>query len=114
MAGVTQAMVNNPNVVLANPIAGKNIVSTLATLKVSTIPPNPPTSGGGTANIAFLQGAAGGPNAQAFEVDATFWIEEIKLPDGAIRRLLQYTQRVLLNFNGLSWPHVSVATLEKQ
>jgi hypothetical protein len=25
---------------------------------------------------------------------------------------LQYTQRVLLNFNGLSWPHVSVATLQ--
>ena len=24
---------------------------------------------------------------------------------------LQYTQRVLLNFNGLSWPHITVATL---
>ena len=27
---------------------------------------------------------------------------------------LQYTQTVLLNFNGLSWPHVSVATLRKR
>jgi hypothetical protein len=27
---------------------------------------------------------------------------------------LQYTQRVILNFNGLSWPHVSVATLVPQ
>ena len=27
---------------------------------------------------------------------------------------LQYTQRVILNFNGLSWPHVSVATLIPQ
>jgi hypothetical protein len=26
---------------------------------------------------------------------------------------LQYTQTVLLNFLGLSWPHVSVATLRK-
>jgi hypothetical protein len=26
---------------------------------------------------------------------------------------LQYTQTVLLNFLGLSWPHVSVATLLK-
>jgi len=25
---------------------------------------------------------------------------------------LQYTQRVLLNFNGLSWPHITVATLK--
>ena len=24
---------------------------------------------------------------------------------------IQYTQKVILNFNGLSWPHVSVATL---
>ena len=24
---------------------------------------------------------------------------------------IQYSQKVLLNFNGLSWPHVSVATL---
>ena len=26
---------------------------------------------------------------------------------------LQYTQTVLLNFKGLSWPHVTVATLHK-
>ena len=29
-------------------------------------------------------------------------------------RRLQYSQLVLLNFNGLSWPHVTVATLQKQ
>jgi len=33
---------------------------------------------------------------------------------GRIKHQLQYTQTVLLNFNGLSWPHVSVATLIKQ
>jgi hypothetical protein len=27
---------------------------------------------------------------------------------------LQYSQLVLLNFNGLSWPHVTAATLRKQ
>ena len=26
---------------------------------------------------------------------------------------LQYTQTVLLNFNGISWPHVTVGTLHK-
>ena len=55
---------NNPNLVLSNALEGKNIVST-TTLRISTTPLNPPTSGGGTDNIAFLQGAAGGPNAQA-------------------------------------------------
>ncbi|HTP78594.1 MAG TPA: heme-binding protein [Rhizomicrobium sp.] len=109
---VTQAMVNNPNVVLAQGAAGKNITST-TTLKISTVPLNPPATGGGTSNIAFLQGAAGGPNALAAEMDAIFWIETIKEPNGAIRQQLQYSQTVLLNFNGLSWPHVSVATLEK-
>lgn len=31
--------------------------------------------------------------------------------DGRSFRQLQYSQRLLLNFNGLSWPHVSVASL---
>ncbi len=110
---VTQAMVDNPNIVLSQAIAAQNIIST-TTLKISTLPLNPPTSGGGTSNIAFLQGAAGGPNAKASKVDSIFWIETVKQANGTIRHQLQYTQTVLLDFNGLSWPHVSVATLVKQ
>jgi len=109
---VTQQMVDNPNVVLARGIAGKTIKS-VVTLRISTIPLNPPTAGGGTSNIAFLEGTAGGPNAQAAEMDATFWIEEFVDQHGKTRHQLQYTQRVLLNFAPLSWPHVSVATLLK-
>jgi hypothetical protein len=67
--------------------------------------------GGGTANTAFLQGAAGGPNAQAALVSAIFWLETLKGHHEA--RQLQYTQTVLLNFNGLSWPHVTVGTLHR-
>jgi hypothetical protein len=110
---ITQAMLDNPNIVLSQGIAGKNIVST-TTLKISTTDLNPPSSGGGTANIAFLQGAAGGPNALAVQVDAIFWIETIREANGSIKHQLQYSQTVLLNFNNLSWPHVSVATLLKQ
>ena len=110
---ITQAMVDDPNTVLKQAIAGLNIVST-STLRISTNPLNPPTTGGGADNIAFLQGDGGGPNAQAAKIDAIFWIETVKEPNGKTRKLLQYTQTVLLNFNGLSWPHVSVATLEKQ
>jgi len=109
---VTQAMLDNPNVVLAAGSAGKNINSVI-TLQISTTDLNPPTSGGGTANIAFLQGTEGGPNAQSVQVDATFWIEEFLDDQGNTKSQLQYSQRVLLNFNGLSWPHVSVATLLK-
>jgi hypothetical protein len=50
---------------------------------------------------------------------ATFWIEEISAPSQFLQ--LQYVQTVFLNFpilgvtpvTNLSWPHVSVATLEK-
>jgi hypothetical protein len=105
-------MVDNPNVVLAAGVAGKQIKS-VTKLQISTTDLNPPSSGGGTANIAFLQGAVGGPNAQSVQVDATFWIEEFLDADGTTKLQLQYSQRVLLNFNTLSWPHVSVATLLK-
>ena len=27
---------------------------------------------------------------------------------------LQYTQKIILNFLGIDWPHISVATLVKQ
>jgi hypothetical protein len=111
--GVTQAIVNNPNLVLASGLTGKHVIST-RTLRISTVPANPPASGGGTANIAFLQGAAAGPNALDARLDATFWIEKFTDAAGHPGTQLQYSQIVLLNFNGLSWPHVSVATLVKQ
>jgi hypothetical protein len=109
---VTQAMVDNPNVFLAQGLTGKTITS-FTRLTISTTDLNPPSSGGGTSNIAFLQGAAGGPNAQAAQMDATFWIEQFVDSHGKTRFQLQYSQRVLLNFNTLSWPHISVATLLK-
>jgi hypothetical protein len=109
---VTQPMLDNPNVVLAAGIAGRTIKS-VTILKISTSPLNPPASGGGTSNIAFLTGAGATPNAQAAQMDATFWLSDFVDGQGKAGQLLQYSQRVLLNFNGLSWPHVSVATLVK-
>jgi hypothetical protein len=68
------------------------------------------------ANIAFLSGVGappvGGPNAIAAFAEATFWIERVKGDHGDPDfNQLQYTQCVLLNFNELSWPHITVATL---
>ena len=100
-------MVNNPNTVLR---AAPPQIATTTTLHVSSRDAAVP--GGGTANIAFLTGAKDGPNAVAARVAATFWLETLQ-GDTEPRRL-QYSQLVLLNFNGLSWPHVTVATLNKQ
>jgi hypothetical protein len=108
LTGVTQQMVNNPNRVLR--AAPSPQITTTTTLQVSSRDAALP--GGGTANIAFLTGAKDGPNAVAARVTATFWLETLQA-DTEPRRL-QYSQLVLLNFNGLSWPHVTVATLNKQ
>jgi nucleoid-associated protein YgaU len=112
LAGIDQAIVDNPNVVLKRALEGITIKNTVV-LDVSS-DPSTPVLGGGVANTAFLQGSPNeGPNAQAADVRATFWIETLAGPvdGGPDFHQLQYTQRVLLNFNGLSWPHITVATL---
>ena len=156
---ITQAILEDPNTVLRNANIGKSINKT-STIKISTSP-TAPQLGGGTANIDFLLGAktgsTSGPNAQAVQMDATFWISEVSHkitvpvhalgqgplqiaapspvagapagfqapsfivdPPAAITApktitvtstQIQYSQRVILNFAPLSWPHVSVATL---
>jgi hypothetical protein len=163
---ITQAILDDPNTVLRNAIAGQKIVSTV-TLEVASAPETPtgpvaiPAIGGGNANIAFLTANANVPNQQPGPANnifagakATFWIEtvehEILVPIFKPGQLpltiqssphptlgipgptfvihppfpipspisikvhstqIQYSQVVLLNFNGLTWPHVSVATL---
>jgi hypothetical protein len=107
LTGITQQMVNNPNTVLR--AAPQPQITSTTTLQVSSQDASLP--GGGTANIAFLKGTAHS-NANAAQVTATFWLETLQ-GDTEPRRL-QYSQRVLLLFNTISWPHITVATLQKQ
>jgi len=111
-ADVTQSMVENPNSVLQKDIAGQNITKTTV-LAISSA--HAPVAGGGTANTAFLEAASAPPggNARAVEVSAIFWIETIAREGEPDKIQLQYTQLVQLDFNGLRWPHVTVATLHK-
>jgi hypothetical protein len=104
--GITQSMVDDPNSVLE---VDPNTVTTVV-LSVSS-DPTAPIVGGGDVSTAFLQGGASGPNALVARTDATFWLQT---RSGETEPgLLQYTQTVLLNFNGISWPHISVATLSR-
>jgi hypothetical protein len=118
MAGITQAMLDDPNTVLGAAAAGQTILATTTMLVFSEDDAQSQGGidvGGGTANTAFLVGSAGGPNAVAAEASAAFWIEQVAGENGEPDFLqLQYSQQVLLNFNGLSWPHITVATLRKQ
>jgi len=115
VAALDQAHLSDPNLFLKDAIAGQTFNGTTVLIISSdgSQPNNGPDVGGGTDNIAFLQGTqTSGPNANAAQVTAIFWIEQVKGQNGGDDFMqLQYTQRVLLNFNGLSWPHITVATL---
>ena len=94
---ITQAMLDDPNTVLRQQIAHQTITQTQVIVISTTpgtplpdgpIPGNPPPAltpafGGGTANIAFLNGvpnppqSGSGPNAQGLQMDAVFWIETV-------------------------------------
>jgi hypothetical protein len=152
-ATINQPILNDPNTVLREAIAGQTITNTIF-FTVSTLP-QPPEFGGGTDNIAFLLGnpASSNPNANAVLMTATFWIETVEhkivvpifrlgqppvqiaaptnrpgqpspvfhiepprdIPEPITITVtstqIQYSQLVFLNFAGLTWPHVSVATL---
>jgi len=92
----------NPNAALQAAIQGQHITQTIV-LPVSTTP------SGGILNIPFVT-----TNANASQLDAIFWIETVKEPSGASFVQLQYTQTVILNFEGIQWPHITLATLLKQ
>jgi hypothetical protein len=92
--------------VLQEAIAAQTITNTIV-LRVRATNTKPRSIG--TANTFFLT-----ENAAADIVTSTFFLETVKKPQGGHFLQLQYTQAVLLDFNGLSWPHVSVATLRKK
>jgi len=106
LTGITQAMLDNPNSVLTrNPPNVSNTTRLHVSSTAGTI------VGGGTSNTAFLVGTKDGPNADPAHVVATFWLQT--LAGGTEPTRLQYSQIVLLNFAGLSWPHITVGTLTK-
>jgi hypothetical protein len=135
--------VANPNLALQDAILGQNIINTVVliittTSETITIPPtanvtdpNPPGTvvnisapeggsvsvpapGGGTVNSGIINIPFVVKNANAVTLEAIFWIETVQQPDGSTFLQLQYTQTINLQFLGINWPHITVATLVKQ
>ncbi len=102
LGDITQDMINDPTVALRHALHKQNIIETTK-LDVTTHK----DKGGGVQNIPFVT-----ENANASFMRAIFWIERVQGPNGTFLQL-QYVQTVLLDFKGLHWPHVSVATLLK-
>src|SRR6266487_1121065 len=117
--GVTQNIVKNPNSVLQDALRSSLQGTTMKSRTFLHVATNHSIikAGGGTANTAFLatSGNPPGGNAKATRAEATFWIETIAGTGGQPdKHQLQYTQLVMLDFNGIHWPHVTVGTLVKQ
>jgi hypothetical protein len=98
----TAAVIKNPALLLNKAIENQNITNTVV-IAISTEPV------GGILNIPFVT-----QNANAARLDAVFWIEKVQHPIVGEFVQLQYVQRVILDFIGIHWPHISVATLRKQ
>ena len=118
---ITPDLVSDPASLLRTKLTGLDVSSTTE-LNITTGPT--PVTGGGTVNTAFLAGppAPGQPqgtgeqgNASANLVEAIFWIETVAAQGDTPEFMqLQYSQTVMLDFNGIRWPHVTVATLRQQ
>jgi LysM repeat protein len=71
---ITQLLLDDPNKLLNDHIAGMTILFT-DVIQINTQSAEP---GGGTDNIDFLVGDAAGPNADAVQMSAIFWIEIVQ------------------------------------
>jgi len=100
-AGITQAVIDDPNVLLREVLEGQSLTH-ITRLITSTNP------AGGIGNIPFIVA-----NAETPTLDSVFAIEAVRGPQGREYLQLQYSQTALLNFDGLSHPHVTVGTLVK-
>jgi hypothetical protein len=100
-AGITQDVIDDPNVLLRNALSGQTLTRVIR-LITSTTP------AGGIENIPFIVG-----NADTPSLESVFAIETVQGPAGEEFLQLQYSQTVLLNFRGMSFPHVTVGTLIK-
>jgi hypothetical protein len=111
--GFKLPFVKDLNIALKEAIQGQRIIKTVA-LSISTDAStvgfsDPHQKGAGIVNMPFDV-----RNAEATRLDAIFWIETVLNPDGTTFLQLQYTQTIVLDFIGIHWPHISVATLTKQ
>ncbi|GAB6902199.1 heme-binding protein [Kineosporia succinea] len=98
---ITQAVIDDPNTLLRAALRGLDIQH------VTRLITNTPAVGG-VANIPFITANADNPT-----LNSVFGIQYVTGPSGREYMQLQYAQTALLNFRGLSWPHVTVGTLVK-
>ena len=99
---IKQQWLDDPNSMLREALEGQNLT------KITRLITNTGPASGGIDNIPFIA-----KNADALSLESVFAIETVEISPGNDFLQLQYSQTALLNFKGLSFPHVSVGTLIK-
>lgn len=105
-AGITQDLITDPNVVVREALEGHVLTHITRLITSTTL-----ASGAGNipiGNIPFIV-----DNANALTLESVFAIETVQGPMDTEYLQLQYSQTALLNFRGMSFPHVTVGTLIK-
>ena len=97
---ITQAAVDDPNQLLRDALEG-HVLPHITRLITSADQAQ-------IGNIPFIV-----RNADAISLESVFAIETVQGPEGTEYQQLQYSQTALLNFRGMSFPHVTVGTLIK-
>lgn len=98
---ITQELVDDPNSFGRNALAGQTL-NHVTHLFAST------ASAADVGNIPFIT-----ENANTVRLDSVFSIERIKGVGDTEFMQLQYSQTALLEFGGMTFPHVTVGTLVK-
>lgn len=98
---ITQALINDPNTMLRTALQNQNLKKII---RLITNTASPSAIG----NIPFITA-----NADATSLESVFAIETVEDATGNEFLQLQYSQTALLNFRGMSFPHVTVGTLVK-
>lgn len=102
-AGITQAYIDDPNQMVRDALKGQHIMH-ITRLITTTAGSNGP----GVNNIPFIT-----ENANSLSLESVFAIETIQDASGSEFLQMQYSQTALINFCGMSFPHVTVGTLMK-
>jgi hypothetical protein len=105
-AGITQDFIDDPNAFIREAYQqqaaeGHTLIS--ATWLITST-----AQAGGIGNIPFIVA-----NANPLSLESVFSIETVRSPAGTEYLQLGYSQTALLNFRGLSFPHVTVGKLMK-
>lgn len=100
-AGLTQAMIDDPNSIQRAALKGQTIKKVVRLITKTQVDEE-------IGNIPFIAA-----NADNRVCESVFAIETIRSRTGDDFLQLQYSQTALINFKGKSWPHVTVGTLIK-